>query len=136
MANDLALNRKDHGLQFATKIDPNSGETVYELMLINNAEGVAQRIKIALLTFLGEWFLDLSYGLPYFESVLVKNPNASLVHSIFRDAILRVEGVTLVNSLSLDFDRPARILTVNFVAETSYNQNVKDKIALDFKRKV
>lgn len=58
---DLALNAKTHDLAF-------NGD----VMFIDDVERVAQQIKIQLLTFLGEWFLDVTHGVPYLEYVLVK----------------------------------------------------------------
>ena len=50
-----------------------------DIMLIDNAERVAQQIVISLRFWLGEWFLDTSLGVPYLEYVLVKNPNINHV---------------------------------------------------------
>ncbi|MFY1894735.1 hypothetical protein ACOTCN_12180 [Achromobacter xylosoxidans] len=49
--------------------------------LIDGAAKVAQQIKVTLLAFLGEWFLDTSFGVPYFEEVLVKTPTRVEVQS-------------------------------------------------------
>lgn len=91
-----------------------------DLLLIDNAERVAQQIKIQLKSFLGEWFLDTTYGMPYWERILVKNPNQSQIRNIFRQKILAVDDVTAVTSLSLAIDKRERALTVNYEAATAY----------------
>ena len=81
-------------------------------------EGIQQRISQVLKTIAGEWFLDLDYGLPYFEQVLVKNPNLPSVQDIFRRAILSVKGVSSVERLNLSLDTTSRTLTVSWVVLT------------------
>ena len=54
---------------------------------------VAQRLKITLQTFLGEWFLDTDLGIPYFQQILTKVRNKSTVDAIFQKAILNDPGV-------------------------------------------
>ena len=77
---DFALNAKTHDLIIADG----------DLIAIDNAERVAQQIKIQLLTWLGEWFLDITHGVPYLDYILVKNPNIELERSIFKEQIMNV----------------------------------------------
>lgn len=107
---DLALNSNTHDLIL----------TDGDVMLIDNAERVAQQIKIQLLTFLGEWFLDVTHGVPYLEYVLVKNPNFTLVREIFREQILKVTDVDEVVDIDIDFNPATRTVTIAYEAETSY----------------
>ena len=81
-------------------------------------EGIQQRISQVLKTIAGEWFLDLDYGLPYFEQILVKNPNLPSVQDIFRRALLSVKGVSSVERLTLDLDTTSRTLRVDWVVST------------------
>lgn len=107
---DIALSAESHDLLLTEDND---------LKLINNAERIAQQIKITLKFFLGEWFLDTSQGVPYLERVLVKSPNMNHIRAIFRERILDVPGVTAVSSLTLTLDRQKRTLSVGYVAETT-----------------
>ena len=81
-------------------------------------EGIQQRISQVLKTIAGEWFLDLDYGLPYFEQILIKNPNLPSVQDLFRRALLSVKGVSSVERLTLSLDTPNRILRVDWVVST------------------
>ena len=54
---------------------------------------VAQRLRILLLTFREEWFLDTSYGVPYFQSILGHKIKKSAVDLIFQREILAENGV-------------------------------------------
>ena len=81
-------------------------------------EGIQQRISQVLKTIAREWFLDLDYGLPYFEQILIKNPNLPSVQDLFRRALLSVKGVSSVERLTLSLDTTSRTLTVNWVVLT------------------
>lgn len=91
-----------------------------DLMIIDNAERVAQQILITLRFWLAEWFLDMTQGVPYLEYILVKNPNINHVRQILTDKILSVEGVQTLDSMTLDFDARNRRLYVEYTATTTY----------------
>lgn len=91
-----------------------------DLMIIDNAERVAQQILITLRFWLGEWFLDTTQGVPYLEYILIKNPNENHIRQILSEAILSVEGVRAVDEITLDFDAKNRRLYVEYSASTDY----------------
>lgn len=107
---DLGLNAKTHDL-----IIDNG-----DLIVIDNAERVAQQIKIQLLTWAGEWFLDTRHGVPYLDYILVKNPNIELISSIFREQIMSVDDVDSVNSLEINYNAQTRTMEVEYEASTTY----------------
>lgn len=107
---DFALNAKTHDLIIADG----------DLIAIDNAERVAQQIKIQLLTWLGEWFLDITHGVPYLDYILVKNPNIELARSIFKEQIMKVDDVDDVTSLEIYYNATERTMVVEYEASTSY----------------
>lgn len=78
----------------------------------NNAEQVAILLKNRLQFFLGEWFLDVREGIPYYDVVMVKNPDLNLLSRMFRKVILATEGVAQIDVLTTDLDAALRKLTV------------------------
>lgn len=100
-----------------------------QLVLLSGVNLVAQQIKIALKTFLGEWFVDNSLGVPYFDYVLVKQADKVKIENIFRKHILAVRGVNRVLKLNTEIDRKERLLIVSFKVETSEG-TVMDKLAV------
>ncbi|OBW92973.1 hypothetical protein [Gallibacterium salpingitidis] len=90
-----------------------------KLVLVEGVNQKAQQIKVVLLTFLGEWFLDTTIGVPYFDDILVKNPDSSRIQAIFHQKIRQVNGVQAVEQLTLHFNRQARELIVQFSARTN-----------------
>lgn len=82
-------------------------------------DSVRQAIQIKLRWFLGEWKFNEDFGTPYFQKILIKNPNIAVVEKALRDQILSVDGVTGIKSISLDEDKSERSLTVEFTASTT-----------------
>ncbi len=107
---DIALNASSHDIIIKDG----------DFLLIDNAERVAQQIKVKLLTLLGEWFLDTTWGVPYLEYILIKQPNKSLIYQILREQILSVDDVKGLNSLDLGYDVKSRTLAVSYEANTDY----------------
>jgi len=66
--------------------------------------------------FKGEWFLDTRVGVPYYDSILIKNPDLVVIRSIFRNAILSTPGIANLDALTTAFDAASRKLTVEFTA--------------------
>lgn len=83
---------------------------------------IAQSISIRLKYFSGEWFLDTTKGLPYFDLIYVKNPNLTHVSSIFRQCILQTPGVTSLDKFEVSFNVATRSFTVEFAAQTSQGE--------------
>lgn len=122
MTFDLALNRLDHDMVFGQLAsDPNSPNAPLKVSIwpIQGADKIAQEIKINLLTFLGEWFLDETWGVPYLEDILIKNPRMSLVEAILREHISSIPDVNSITSFGLNWDRAARTLRIDFGCDTT-----------------
>lgn len=86
-----------------------NGDSVF---ITDLGEAVAQHLRQRFNFFKGTWFLNLNEGIPYFEQVLVKNPDLSSIRSLFRRVIQETPGVARVNFVKLDFRRQERVLQV------------------------
>ena len=64
-----------------------------EQMTCGLKSSVSQRLVTRLKTFKGEWFMDNTYGFPYFQEVLGKKINKEDVDAIYRREILKERGV-------------------------------------------
>lgn len=103
-------------------MDVNTNDIVLkngDVLLIDNAERIAQQILISLRFWLGEWFLDTRQGVPYLAYILVKNPNEAHIKQVLTDAIKNVDGVDLVTNMDLSLNRIKRALTVEYTVKTS-----------------
>lgn len=85
------------------KLDDNHDLLIRDgrLVLVEGANQTAQQIKIALLTFFGEWFMDTTIGLPYFEQVLIKSPEKAKIENVFRKKILDVANVKRMLAMNM-----------------------------------
>ena len=96
------------------------------LALVRGNELIAQRLKQNLLTITGEWFLDRSVGLPWFDEILQKGTNLDRIRQYFIREIVNTKGVTVLNSLSMNNDPATRRLTVDFVVNGDVNINFSE----------
>lgn len=79
-------------------------------------ESAAQRILITLLMFAGEWFLDLRAGVPYYQEILVKNPDLDSIRTLYRQTVEADPYVVDVTRVDMQFDPGTRSLTVDLAA--------------------
>lgn len=69
---------------------------------------VKQQIEVTLLTFRGEWFLNVDWGVPYFDKILIKTPRRAEIESIIRAKVLDVPGVRNVPMIDIAIDNATR----------------------------
>lgn len=72
------------------------------LTIVTGVDAIRQRWLIYIRTFLGEWFLDQSIGVPYYQRVLKKAVSRQALKQVFRDGTLEVPGVIQVVSVIVD----------------------------------
>lgn len=104
------------------KIDPATGDLVLvngDLVFVEGDEEILQSIRIRLQLFAGEWFLDNRLGVPYFETVLVKNPDLPAIQGLLRSVILDTVGMGSLTYYSQEWDHATRKLTVTFRGTTA-----------------
>jgi hypothetical protein len=86
------------------------------LVVVEGIQQIRERISARLKFFVGEWFLDLRQGVPYYRDVLLKSPNLPLVRSLFRRIVLDTPGVLSVAKLDVVVDGASRQAQVTFEA--------------------
>ncbi len=89
------------------------------MQIVTGRPAILQDVTQTLQFLYGEWFLDSTKGLPYFQQVLVKAPDLNAIQGIFADAILAVNGILELLTFEFDFDAPSRLLTITFSARTT-----------------
>lgn len=92
------------------------------LAFVADAEALEQKIDCALALFQGEWFLDETVGVPYFQSILGKGRSLSVIREIFRTQLLAIRGVDEVLSLTVSQDRSARTVTVDWTVSSDLGE--------------
>lgn len=103
------------------KLNEISGDleiTSGDLSLTEGEDTIKQHIMNILKSFKGEWFLDITSGIPYYSSVFKKNPNPQTLDFIFKDAIANAAGVKELTFFDLTLDRSTRKLKLEFAVDT------------------
>lgn len=90
-----------------------------DLQLVDGTTAILQNILQTLKIFFGEWFLDQSLGIDYFNQILIKNPNRDVINAIFINQILSVPGVISLLSYSFTPNFITRQLTIAFKAQVT-----------------
>lgn len=110
---DLALDLATWDLDMFDPANP-----VFGPWLITGADAIAQRVAIRFKFWLGEWFLDTRQGVPYLQTVLVPNPDLTLIRTLFRRVIKTTPGVKHVGSLDMRWEKAERRLIVDAFTAT------------------
>lgn len=85
------------------------------LQIVSGNDQVVQNIKQRLLSFEGEWFLDLSLGLPWTEEILTKHSDLSIVEALLKAQIEGTPGVAELVSFGVEVNESfERAVNVNF----------------------
>ena len=95
---------------------------------IRLTESVRQAIRIRLLWFFAEWRFAPEIGVPYFEDVLIKNPNINRIRRIVRREVMGVREVRDVRNMQVGIDPQSRRFRVAFDAvtnEETYREEVE-----------
>ena len=89
-------------------------------------QNVTQRLKL----FLGEAFMRLDAGVPWYQQILVKNADPAAVDGILRDTILGTPGVVALTSYVSQQDRAARRYTVRFSILTATGKRIASTVPI------
>lgn len=108
------------------KLDSSGDIVTNDVQWAYDAEAVAQTVKTRLRLFLGEYFRDITEGMPWFEKedgtegILGKGYSRAQVESLIRRRIVNTDGVVKLLSFSTDFDRSERRFRVEATILTDY----------------
>ena len=87
--------------------------------------GVVQECRIKLSMFRGEWFLDRTVGISYWQEILGAKPELAIsaLMSEFYEALMGVEDVVAVVKLSAVYNRNSRELVVTWAVRTFFGDS-------------
>lgn len=93
-----------------------------DLSLVKGSDAIAQSVQQRLQMFYQEWFLDNTQGVPYFQNILVKQPNFDVVTATIQNCILATPGITELVGYSYQYTNSTRVLTIAFQAKCTNGQ--------------
>ena len=102
---DILLNSNTHDVVFTNGVGQ---ETTQELR-----QTVGQRLKVSLLTYQGEWFLDEDLGVPYYQEILGRPRSKQVIDTIFQKTILDDPDVISLLEFESELDSE-RLYTMRF----------------------
>ena len=87
------------------------------LQLVTGADAVADRLRVRLHAYLGEWFLDRRFGLPWYDGEMLGVSNSRLISPLIRREILKDPEVEAV--LSFAVSQSGRQLSIQATVRTT-----------------
>jgi hypothetical protein len=106
------------------EINTSSGDLTVsggDFVFVTEELQVAQAVETTLRSFIGEWFLDTSFGVPYFQSILGQRMvTKSVFDSFIKAAVVGVANVNRILAYESDFNRTAREFSVTLTADTTF----------------
>ena len=103
---DILLDATTHDIVFDNSDTPSVTTDV--------RQDVAQRLKIKLSTYLGEWFLDMENGIPFYQRVFQKGVTKEIVDAIFQASIMEEEDVDSITFWESTFNQASREYSCSF----------------------
>lgn len=81
------------------------------------ADSLRQSVMIRLRWFLNEWQFNPDFGIPYYDEIFGKSIDIKRIETIIEEALLGVDGIQSVSSVTAKYDRATRALSVQFTAK-------------------
>lgn len=86
----------------------------FQLTDSTSGESLAQKLRIALLLWKGEWFVNANDGVPYLQQIFSGKGDKALTDAVLRQYILGIEGVQSLSYFESKLNKPQRKYTLNF----------------------
>ena len=81
---------------------------------------VLQAIMQRLRMFQGEWMLDVTDGVPWYQQIFAKGARQVDIDAILQDCILKTDGVVQLTAYKSTLSPANRTLVVSFACNTSH----------------
>lgn len=94
-------------------IDAATDDLAIPFALITGLDAYRQRLTHRFEMGLGEWFLDLRIGAPWYEYVFLKNPDRRIITTVLRQIVESTPGTLRINKLNFTIDGATRHLVVD-----------------------
>lgn len=109
---DLAIG-PDGGFQFASGL-----------------AGVAQAVRVRLLMFREEWFLNLDAGVPWYQEILGEKVDDSLLRQRIIEAVAATPGVVEILTLTIARDTATRRIAITIAVRTVFGDTEPDTLTI------
>ena len=86
------------------------------LSLTSGKQSIEQHLTTRLKLFFGEWFLDTTLGVPWFQDILKKQASFTVVSEVLKNYILDTPGILNLLSFNFEYTATTREITLSFSA--------------------
>jgi len=83
-----------------------------DLSVADDREAVKQELRIKLLTFFREWFLDESIGVDYAGEILIRDFKSSQADREIRRNIMQVDNIRTVKTIDISVNHQLQKATI------------------------
>ena len=90
------------------------------LSVLTDLEALVKKCEQRLRFFLGEWFLNTSAGIPYFQEIYANSINPALIIGLLNADLLQESDITAVNEIDFTFDRETGKFTYSAKIDSIY----------------
>ena len=90
------------------------------LLVLEGLDALRERVVQRLHFVLGEWFLVQSEGVPFAETIFAWTPDHRLTAQVISSELMRVGGVTGIESIGSSLDPATRRLQVTLEVQTTF----------------
>lgn len=98
----------------------------FDLVLVDNdfveiqgRDAIRQHLACRFGIFLGEFIYDTAAGVPWYQDILIKNPQFAIVSADLKRTVLDTPGITDLLSFDFSFDNGRRMATLDFKAQST-----------------
>lgn len=109
---DLALNKNND-------LDISSGDFIFTS---DDIYTFRQRLSIFLQTWVDEWFWNVSFGIPYRQTIMRKGTTKEEIDAVFIAAINSYDEVNSIISFTGVVDKQARTYSLSFYVDTDFGK--------------
>lgn len=114
-------------------LNPATGDLLIESralrLTVDGAEAVAQKLRVRLRLFQGEYPLDTRVGVPWYTDILGRHPRAT-VEAILRRVIATCPGVDALESFTLSISAQ-RVASITFKVRAKGEPIIVENFILD-----
>lgn len=91
-------------------------------------QSVRQAVLIRLRWLFGEWRFAPENGVPYFQEIMVKNPDIPRIKQIIRSEIMSVDGMVDVKNLAVEINSETRVAKITFDGYVDNGENFREEV--------
>lgn len=104
-------------------IDSNTNDVHFDevgnLVMVHDADAVAEHVMQRVKTYEGEWFLDTSAGIPWLQDIIANGYDPALGEALIKAEVHDTKGVLDIEEFNVSFNNSIRVVTFQTIGVTT-----------------